>query len=382
MRIVHVVESLDPSTGGPSVSVPSLAIAQSTLGHSVTVFHGSTSLSSPINGNVAVLPGVETVQFIPLLEAGIAERLLARNAFKRLRESALSAEVFHLHGVWRPVLMAAARAALSQGVDVVISPRGMLDPWSLKQHGWRKGLFFTFFWRGVLDKARFVHALNDAEAQLMIPLGLKSRVCVHPNGVFPELFRTLPSPDLFRSRFPELGSSRYILFCGRLHYKKGVDLLVDAFGILAGRMANVDLVIAGPDGGMRTEIEQRVSRAGLNDRVHLTGAVYGAEKLSAMAGAECFCLPSRQEGFSMAITEAMACGSPVVASDQCHFPEIEQSGAGYVVELKPEKIGEALFSLLSDTGLRKKFGAAARTLVLSRYDWRKIGAEMVSSYTG
>ena len=120
--------------------------------------------------------------------------------------------------------------------------------------------------------------------------------------------------------------------------------------------------------------------AGLTDRVHLLGPISAAEKWDALAAATCFCLPSRQEGFSMAILEALAARVPVVISDACHFPEVADRGAGVVVPLDAGAIAAALDRVLTDADGRRAMGAAGRRLVEERYTWRRAAEISITAY--
>ena len=137
-----------------------------------------------------------------------------------------------------------------------------------------------------------------------------------------------------------MGDDPFVLFVGRLHEQKGVDLLLAAFEIVARRHPTVRLVIAGPDYG--------VTLPPLHPRVVRVGPVYGRDKPAALADATVFCLPSRHEGFSLAVLEALACGLPVVISTECHFPEVAAAGAGVVTPLDPASIADGLLRVLGD----------------------------------
>lgn len=379
MNIVHAVETLDPSHGGPALSVPSLAAAQAGLGHNVTLVTYADADPQALRTS---LPGFDKVRVAGIAKRRFGEWLLARAARERFEEVTSSADVVHVHGLWRPFPLVAAQVGLRRGLKLVIAPRGMLDPWSLEQRRWLKQLSLKLAWKRVLDGAFFVHALNDDEAQLMRPLELRSQVRVFPNGVFPQAFQQLPSPSLFRAKCAALGERPYLLFLGRLHHKKGLDYLVAAFAEYCRLERQTDLVIAGPDDGVGQDLQRQVQDLGLGNRVHVVGPLYGADKYSALVGATCFCLPSRQEGFSMAITEALACGVPVVASEQCHFPEIGLAGAGEVVPLDCNKIASALLGLTTSAERLRQATEAAKSLVFSRYDWRAIATDVVEAYRG
>jgi glycosyltransferase involved in cell wall biosynthesis len=140
------------------------------------------------------------------------------------------------------------------------------------------------------------------------------------------------------------------------------------------------LVVAGPDEGAKAAFEAQIANLGIADRVHLVGPIYGARKLSALRDCDCFCLPSRQEGFSLAVTEAMACEAPVVISTQCHFPEVKQAGAGIIVQLNAEAIAAALAAVLCDPAAARQMGRNGRELVVSRFTWPKVAEEMIDNY--
>lgn len=377
MNIVHAVETLDPTHGGPTLSVPSLAAAQAGLGHDVTLVSYAEADPQPLRDS---LPGFDRVRLAGVVRGGLNEWLRASRAKTRFEEVTAGADVVHIHGLWRPFSLVAAQTGIRRGLKLVVAPRGMLNPWSLSQRRLLKQLSLKLTWKRVLDAAFFIHALNDEEAHFMKPLELRSQVRIFPNGIFAQSFQQLPSPALFRTRVGALGNRPYLLFLGRLHHVKGLDYLVSAYAEFCRQESQTDLVIAGPDGGMEPALRRQVSELGLENRVHIVGPLYGADKYSALAGATCFCLTSRQEGFSMAITEALACGVPVVASGQCHFPEIATAGAGEVVPLDSSEIAVALLRLTSSTERLRHASAAAKVLV-SRYDWSAIARDVVGSYS-
>jgi glycosyltransferase involved in cell wall biosynthesis len=360
MRVTHVIASLDPAHGGPPVVAEKLAAAQAALGHA------------------AVVAAQDGPGAVPLPRHGFAD--LFRRPAPELLALAGSSDVLHLHGVWEPVLVGAAGAARALGIPYVVTPHGMLDPWSLAQKKWKKRLALALGYRRMLDGAAFLHVLNADERALMQPLGLRAPAEVIPNGISLDELNPPPDPALFRARWPSLSGRRYVLFLSRLHYKKGLDYLAEAFAQVAARFTDVDLVVAGPDAGEEAPFRQRVANLTLNHRVWLTGPLYGPEKWSALAGAACFCLPSRQEGFSVAILEAMACHVPVVVSEQCHFPEVGLAKAGRIVGLNAEAVAAGLSEILGNRSAAEGMGAAGRRLVESRFTWATVASHCNGLY--
>ncbi|RRY20158.1 glycosyltransferase, partial [Brucella anthropi] len=136
----------------------------------------------------------------------------------------------------------------------------------------------------------------------------------------------------------------------------------------------------GPDGGVEDEFRERIRQYGLEARVHMTGGLYGSAKIAALKQSACFCLPSRQEGFSVAITEALACGVPVAITDACHFPEVAEAGAGVVCALDPMAVASALEQILEDPDRAKRMGAAGARLVRANYTWPRIALQTIAAY--
>jgi len=138
--------------------------------------------------------------------------------------------------------------------------------------------------------------------------------------------------------------------------------------------------VAGPDDGAQGAFESQVARLGIAQRVHLVGPLYAAQKLAALRDCDCFCLPSRQEGFSLAVTEAMACETPVVISTECHFPEVKEAGAGVVAELNAPAIAAGIETVLRDPHAAAQMGQAGRALVVSRFTWPSVAQQMIENY--
>lgn len=380
MKIAHVIRSLDPSAGGPPLVAARLATAQACLGHDVKIIaYTIPHAAEHIIQMIGTAPGAEKLERDELPPPTRLELLSARTARRELINRLSGIDILHFHGVWDPLLKATADIARKRGIPYIVAPHGMLDPWSLSQRRLKKQVALALGYRAMLNDAAFLHLLNRDEADLLRPLKLTAQSEIIPNGVSPQDLAHLPARGEFRSAHPELGTSPFILFLSRLHYKKGLDYLADAFKALVTKHSDVRLVVAGPDDGARSAFEDQIP-PGLKTRVHVIGPIFGHEKYAAFRDAACFCLPSRQEGFSMAILEAMACGTPVVISTHCHFPEVTGAGAGEVVPLETPAITEALSRVLSDTAARDRMGTAGQAMVHDHYTWPRIAQQTIVAY--
>ncbi len=380
MRVLHVIASTDMIYGGPPLIASHLAAAQAGLCPGVGLLsYEPLKQESSILPRLRQLPGGDKVQL------HLAGRLVGSELYTASRARALYRsirdryDVLHIHGVWDAVLWMAGAEARKARTPYTVVLHGMLDPWTLSQSRLKKRIALAFFARRYLDHAAFLHLGNDDERRLIHPLGLKAQGELIPNGVFLEEYANLPAPGSFYAKHPELQGRPYILFLSRLHLKKGLDYLADAFAVVAKDRPEVVLVVAGPDGGYKATFEQMIARHGLTDRTFLVGGLYADEKLAAFRDAAAFCLPSRQEGFSIAITESLACGTPTVVSQDCHYPEVAQVGAGEVVALEPRAIGSALLRVL-DPKNRDAFARAGQKLVRERFNWPKAAEIAFAAY--
>ncbi|MBK1718330.1 glycosyltransferase [Thiocystis violacea] len=381
MRILHLVDSLDPAAGGPPAVALRLAAAQAAIGHDASVvgYCGNCS-DAMLRNSLASIPFIDRTKVHILPAASRLERLTGFGIPNKLSPLLSDTDILQIHGLWEQLVFVGARLAQRSGIPYVVTPHGMLDHWSMAQRRLKKRLALAIAYRRFLDHARYLHVLNTHESNAIKDLGIFFPMETIPNGIFMEENESRHDIDRFRSRHPYLGQNPYILFLGRLHYKKGLDYLIDAFHIVAARNESVQLVVIGPDGGERDSFQARVRKLQLTTRVHMVEAVYGADKYDALHGASCFCLPSRQEGSSLAVLEAMSCGIPVVISEACHFPDVADSNAGFVVPLVSEIIAQALISAISDDALRERMGCNGKSLVKEKYTWTAVAKQCVDNY--
>ena len=381
MKILHVIASMDPAFGGPPAVAGRLAAAQAALGHEVTVlYHDSPGRIRELEASLSTIPQIGKVHFAPISPKVHLGALIPSQSKDQVRKHIARSEIVHLHSVWDPIIRQASAEALRLEKPYVVTPHGVLDRWSLQQRWMKKKIALLLVFRKMLQNASCLHLLNQDENDLIAPLRLTVARRVIANGVFLEEVEPRPAPGAFQQAQPELQGQRYVLFLSRLHFKKGLDYLADAFASIALKHKDVRLVVAGPDGGAQSDFQQRVCSHKVQDRVHLVGPLWGQQKLAAMTDAACFCLPSRQEGFSVAILEALAMACPVVISLACHFPEVAQAGAGESVPLDAQAVADALDRVLCDPPRAEAMGKAGRSLVLSRYLWPIIAQQTISMY--
>lgn len=383
LRIVHLISTLDPAAGGPPVVAARLAAAQARLGCQVTILaYSNTESRARAQGLMDETPSGSAVRVEAVEAPSRVERLTGRRAARAFEHLVADpgVDVLHTHGMWEPMMPACAAVARRDGIPYVVTPHGMLDPYTLSVKRTKKLIALATTHRSFLRGSAFVHMLNQDEASLAQPVLHGAPTRVIPNGIFIEELDRTPPAGTFRASRPGLVDRPYILFLSRLAHKKGLDYLADAFALLHEQMPNVDLVVAGPDDGQQADFQRRVRDSDLTERVHVVGPLYGTDKLAALCDAAVFCLPSRQEGFSIAITEALAMGLPVVITRACHYPEVTEAGAGIETGLDAKEVADALHRVLSNASAAERMGEAGAKLVRERFTWPSVARRTLECY--
>lgn len=375
MQIFHVITSLDPSAGGPTTALIGMASAQARAGLGVSVLTTWRQGQSPEMGQGLEQAGVKLTQVGPVTGALRRHPDLAKQLDRLVSE----ADVVHIHSVWEEPQHLAARAAKNQGKPYLITPHGMLDPWSLAQKKWKKRLYMAWRLRRDLNQASALHFTTEAERDACRALGLKPPGVVIPLGISWNEFESLPPRDALRRQYPQIGNRSILVFLGRIHPGKGVEYLVPA---LAQTQTKPVLVIVGPDSnGFRSTIEAMVDQAGVKDRVIFTGMLKGPDRVEALAGADLFALPSDHENFGMSVVESLAAGTPVIVSNEVALSTEVMSGkVGSVVRRDSKSIAAAIDSWLVDESELAKVRDRCRTFARERFDWTLIAKRWVNYY--
>ena len=370
MRLAHLTWLLSARGGGIPPVARALADEQRRAGHEVRILgvEDPAAQGEPEVGEQHRALGPLALGFAPGLG-----RALGRDG----------PDLLHLHGLFTWPSQVASGWGARTGRPVLVSPHGMLQSWALANSAWKKRLFRFLVEDRNLSRARCLHALCEDEALSLRRLGLTNPVAVVPNGVALDEVPATPDRSALVRAHPELAGRRILLFLGRIHPKKGIPLLLDAWGRLRdeGALGGWLLLVVGPDQvGHAAEIRARVSALRLEQEVRLWGPAYGEEKKAMLAAADAFVLPSYSEGFSMAVLEAMAWGLPALVSRPCNL-DVEAPGAGLLCEPEEGSVAERLRALLSlSDDERRAMGSRGRAEVERRYTWPVVAAQFVQVY--
>jgi glycosyltransferase involved in cell wall biosynthesis len=378
MRVLHVTPYFAPAYvyGGPPRSIAGLCAALARLGVAVDV------ATTTANGSGAPLPPATAV---PVTRDGVVVRYFpwseprwlwhATGLRPWLNREIAAYDVVHIHGLWHLPGWHAARLARRHRVPYVVSPRGMLEPEALAIRAGRKAVAFAAIEHQNLISAAWLHATSARECETLEARSLGPPVVLAANGVDVDgLPSADPTPTLNAWK---LADRPYLLFLGRVHPIKRLDLLAHAIGRLRNRAFR--LVVAGPDeGGHRAQLEPLFAQSGVE--VVWTGPVDGAAKADLLTAARVLVLCSDSESFGLAAAEALAAGTPVIATRTLAWEQLEQSGAGRWVEQTPQAIAAALEDLLSDPNEARAMGQRGQLLATRLFTWTTSARTIADGY--
>ncbi len=358
---LHVCNGLDPMRDGGMV--PSIL--------------GMTGALSRVRGELTIVTTTPSTIDPALLPEGLTLEGPETDFEAAIR----SADVVHLHGLWQVQTRRGARAARMARVPYLVAAHGMAEPWALRHKRWKKQIYLALIEAKNLRRASCLHALSRPEIGHLRQIAPWTPICFIPNGVDLNFADRLPPRSILEGQYPELIGKTVLLFFGRVHKKKGLDLLAEAMGRLAPGHPELHLLLAGTDHGAWAPLRDRMTELGLVERMTYVGHVSGERARQVWAAADLFILPSYSEGFSMAVLEALACRLPSLITTACHFPEAAQAGGAVVVAPDLIAVTEGLRDLLERTSdERRRLGEAGRRLVEDQYTWDRQAERLAAVY--
>lgn len=385
MRILVTSFSIAPQTGGLRVGVLGLCRGLAKRGHLVSLYttnaDGNKTLDAPLG--VSTLEEDVEVFFYP------AQRIVFGNVFsypmvRALRQCVPNVDLVLIHSLYQFTSTVAAHYCRKFRVPYVLRPHGILDPTLARRRRWLlKWAYIQLFEKRNFDRAAAIQYSSRMEEEMARQfMAVKSPNLLIPEGINLDPFEKLPRRGSFRARYSEMAGKSLILCLGRLHQKKGLELLIEAFSRVATRRDDAHLVLAGSgDRDYVMRITQMLRDRGAIDRATITGQLDDNEKLAVLRDADIFVLPSYGENFGISIVEAMACGLPVVISDKVGiWREIAEAEAGIVTTCQSGKIADAIERLLDDPGLRMALGRHGKTLVDAQFSTDRMAERMETAY--
>lgn len=367
MRIAQIVASLEARHGGPSRSVLGLSNGLATAGHEVDLLTTESGL-----GSTAQPSSLLALRHFP---RQWPQRLTVSSALRRHLQST-TYDVVHNHGLWLRPLHYAGSAARRSGNPLVISPRGMMSPWSWQHRRWRKFIAGALIHPNATTLAAGWHATSEEEATDIRRLGFTQPICVASNGV------EIPNPEsladarqYWLQRCPELRDHRVALFYSRFHPKKRI---LDLMELWTTHTPSDWLLLAVgiPEHYSIAALKAYAKRNGVGERVLVFD---GTDAPAPYAAADVYLLPSHSENFGMTVAEAMAHGLPVLTTDTTPWRELDQREAGHCVPWSAFATTLPTFLRQKPTDLKSQ-GEHARNWMLTDFSWGKTAIKLATFY--
>ena len=358
---LHLVASAAVTSGGEGLAALRYAESIARSGCVVTLLskHISAKHDDASHGSGRFVQAAAPTQHNFLSE------LLAQYGYMQKLCEQKKIDLIHLHGMWSPLLAVGALVANRNGLPLIISPHGCLEPWALGYKHRKKWFALKTYQGLVMRSASLFVATADQEADSIRRLGFQQPVAIIPNGVDVGVAPRHNAHVDFKT----------ILFLSRIHPIKGLPDLVEAWAIV--RRPGWRIVIAGGDEqGYRSKIENLIRARGLESDFVFVGFVDGARKQACFEMADIFVLPTYSENFGIAVAEALASELPVITTTGAPWHDLVKHQCGWWVEPGLKGISNALNEAMEcDPGELRQMGQRGRQLVIDKYSWTKIGAD-------
>lgn len=362
MKLLTFVTSIDLRGGGPSRSVPILAKGLAEEGVDVTLLTQRTEQM-----NLRDLEGTN-------VKLRTYERFSAKEIEAWIKEEKF--DIIQLQSVWDLPYHHVAKIARKQGVPYLITPRGMLEPWSLQQKKWKKKLALWLYQMRDLKKASCIFTTADMEAEHVHRLGVNVPCSVIPNGI---------ETSGYPCRSGETHREKRVLFLSRIHEKKGIEILIEAFSKLREESLETRdwsvMIVGNGEAEYIDSLKQKVKSMGMEGCIQILPPVFGEAKRELYQSSALFCLPSYSENFGMVIAEAMSCGVPAITTTNCPWKILNETYTGWCIDLTVENLKKALKEAMAmDSAELYEKGQRASQLVYEQYNYRNVARRAKELY--
>jgi glycosyltransferase involved in cell wall biosynthesis len=374
MQILQVAPYYSPKLGGSPQVVFQISKCLAKRGHKVTILAGDFGFQEanfPENGATKIIfPSISRWGFY------ITPKIISwcRNHLSEFN-------VIHLHEVRTFQNIIVHRFAVKRRIPFVLSAHGTLPV--IVQRKFAKQFYDFLFGKRLLYHARQHLAVSPEEENQYLEYGIeKEHIRMIYNGLDMDEYSQLPARGEFRKHLGIADNVKIILFLGRLHKRKGIDVLIRAYSKLSKNIGPSALIIAGPDDGSLKELHSLVMSQGLNDQVKFIGPLYGRDKLSAYVDADVQISPGIYEIFGLVPLEAIMCGTPVVVSDDCGLGQIINTAqAGYTVPYgNADALAQTMLHMLSNPEEARQKVEAGQRFIRKNMDWNKITDKLIDLY--
>lgn len=359
MTVIHFVTAIDRSLGGVSMYIQLLA---KKLGKHIELIIVTCPTPSPLpieNARIIYLPS--SLKQISHFTSQWKEILNKENP-----------DIVHINGIWMIQTWIIQREALKRGIRTYITPHGMLEPWIINRHPWKKKIALKLFQEKALRKAIALVATAESEKENILKLKYNDKIIVIPNGIDAG---SIELKDNWEKK-------KKILFLSRIHVKKGIELLLETVYDLKKQLKGYEIVIAGEgeENYIRT-LKQINEEKECSEIVKFIGGVYGEDKWKLFREADCFVLPTYSENFGYVIAEALASGTPVITTKDAPWEDINIYHCGYWIDRNCSALKVALLNIIKkDVAELQEMGINGHRLIQEKYSSKIVANKLIELY--
>lgn len=362
MKVLHTINSIDENAGGTATYMQLLADELTKLCDLLLI---AKKTLNPLKID-------DSIKFVEVKQTSNYLKNIVN--FKR-ELNTNDVDIYHGNGVWQYPVHLMANVASKKKKPYVFSPHGMLEPWALNTRKWKKQAAMAIYQRKDLAYATCIHATAQQEAESVRRLGLSNPIAVIPNGIKLDDF-PLPINKIKSGK-------KKILFLSRIHPKKGIEMLIDAWSQLDFLMRKdwqIEIVGNGEKGYIES-LQKQIDDNKLEKQIIIIGPQFGQAKLDAYHRADLFVLPTYSENFGIVVVEALACGIPVITTKGAPWKDLDTHNAGWWIDIGVEPLINALEkALLLTEDQRMKMGQNCRNLVETKYSIEAVAYQMFQLY--
>lgn len=376
MKVLHIIPTLSPMYGGPSMAVFGMSTALVRHGIDITIATTQSFTGTDID---EVIIHEFPRRFESMLPSDFSYSPMLK---KWLKLNAKTFDLLHIHTLFTYTTNQACHIARSLDIPYILRPCGMLSPLCLQKSRLKKAVWMNLHEVRNLKGAAAIQFTSEDEKKATEFFRVQVPSVVIPNGPVEKYDEEIGRHNSLNEHFQSFPERKKILFLSRLNPIKGLDLLIPALGLLADKRDDFVFVLAGSgESKDENEIRRLLSQNNLTRCTVKTGFVQGIEKYSLLSLSDVFVLPSYHENFGLAVTEAMAAGLPVVISDRVNIHhDVQAYNAGLVTTCDVQQMAGAIEKLLDDAALRKRMGENGKRLVREKFNWDVIVPKIISLY--
>jgi glycosyltransferase involved in cell wall biosynthesis len=369
LKVLHIIESLDRSYGGPARSVPLLVKYLNKLGIENKIF----SIQMYENEFNDIL-GSNDIDVVKVKLEGINKIKYSSKLYTEIVKEITNDTIIHVHTIWTYPAYVGFKIAKKYNIPLVVSTRGTMYSWALNQSKFIKNIAMWLFQKDMLKTADVIHITEPNEKKALVDIDIDNDTILIPNGI--ELYSKFDElDDNILNKINYDRSKRYIMFLGRIVHNKGLHYLIDSYDKLKDKYSDVEVLVVGgvEDQGYFDDLDKV-------DGVYFLGTLDGIQKHTIFSISNIFVLPSITENFGMAIAESMSYKIPVITTTGTPWEEIKDNDAGWWLELNLENIDYAINEALncSDSELKAKGNNGFD--IIKHYTWDKQALKMKITY--